>query len=114
MLGLVQLACGAAQGKFVVGMTDKPGYPTPADWSKYLGLKQYSLPLTIENEFRFGAEDIRKNTKLLMVNYPHNPTGQIATGNGGGESVRLARRMTFGFSTTILITSFPIKREVAL
>ena len=79
MLGLVQLACGAAQGKFVVGMTDKPGYPTPADWSKYLGLKQYSLPLTIENEFRFGAEDIRKNTKLLMVNYPHNPTGQIAT-----------------------------------
>jgi LL-diaminopimelate aminotransferase len=79
MLGLVQLACGAAQGKFLVGMTDKPGYPTPADWSKYLGLKQYSLPLTMENEFRFKATDIKKNTRLLMVNYPHNPTGQIAT-----------------------------------
>jgi aspartate/methionine/tyrosine aminotransferase len=79
MLGLVQLACGAAQEKFLVGMTDKPGYPTPADWSKYLGLKQYSLPLTMENEFRFGAADIENNTRLLMVNYPHNPTGQIAT-----------------------------------
>ena len=79
MLGLVQLACGAAQGKFLVGMTDKPGYPTPADWSKYLGLQQYSLPLTMENEFRFGAADIKNNTRLLMVNYPHNPTGQIAT-----------------------------------
>jgi aspartate/methionine/tyrosine aminotransferase len=79
MLGLVQLACGAAQEKFLVGMTDKPGYPTPADWSKYLGLKQYSLPLTMENEFRFGAADLENNTRLLMVNYPHNPTGQIAT-----------------------------------
>ena len=79
MLGLVQLACGASQGKFLVGMTDKPGYPTPADWSKYLGLKQYSLPLMMDNEFRFRAVDIKKNTRLLMVNYPHNPTGQIAT-----------------------------------
>ncbi len=79
MLGLVQLACGAAQGQFIVGLTDKPGYPTPADWSKYLRLKQYSLPLTMENEFRFRAADIKKNTRLLMVNYPHNPTGQIAT-----------------------------------
>ncbi|MGB8829941.1 MAG: aminotransferase class I/II-fold pyridoxal phosphate-dependent enzyme, partial [Dehalococcoidales bacterium] len=79
MLGLVQLACGAAQGKFIIGTTDKPGYPTPADWSKYLRLKQYSLPLNVENKFRFKATDIKKNTRLLMVNYPHNPTGQIAT-----------------------------------
>ena len=79
MLGLVQLACGSAQGQFIVGMTDKPGYPTPADWSKYLRLKQYSLPLTIENQFRFKTADIKNNTRLLMVNYPHNPTGQIAT-----------------------------------
>jgi LL-diaminopimelate aminotransferase len=79
MLGLVQLACGAAQGQFIIGTTDKPGYPTPADWSKYLRLKQYSLPLNMENEFRFKATDIKKNTRLLMVNYPHNPTGQIAT-----------------------------------
>jgi LL-diaminopimelate aminotransferase len=79
MLGLVQLACGAAQNKFIIGTTDKPGYPTPADWAQYLNLKQYSLPLNPDNEFRFKATDIKKGTKLLMVNYPHNPTGQIAT-----------------------------------
>ncbi len=79
MLGLVQLACGAAQQKFLVGTVDKPGYPTPADWSKYLQLNQYSLPLNLENGFRFKPADIKKDTRLVMVNYPHNPTGQIAT-----------------------------------
>jgi LL-diaminopimelate aminotransferase len=79
MLGLVQLACGAAQQQFIIGTTDKPGYPTPADWSRYLHLSQYSLPLNMENQFRFKTADIKKGTKLLMVNYPHNPTGQIAT-----------------------------------
>jgi LL-diaminopimelate aminotransferase len=79
MLGLVQLACGAAQQQFTVGLTDKPGYPTPTDWSKYLRLDHYSLPLNMENKFRFKSTDIKKGTRLLMVNYPHNPTGQIAT-----------------------------------
>jgi LL-diaminopimelate aminotransferase len=79
MLGLVQLACGAAQQQFIIGTVDKPGYPTPTDWSKYLRLNQYSLPLNMENKFRFKPADIKKGTKLLMVNYPHNPSGQIAT-----------------------------------
>ena len=79
MLGLVQLACGAAQQQFTIGTTDKPGYPTPADWSRYLRLYLYSLPLNMENQFRFQPADIKRGTKLLMINYPHNPTGQIAT-----------------------------------
>ena len=79
MLGLAELACGAAQQQYIIGTTDKPGYPTPTDWSKYLRLKQYSLPLNMENKFRFQPADIKKGTKLLMVNYPHNPSGQIAT-----------------------------------
>jgi LL-diaminopimelate aminotransferase len=79
MLGLVQLACGTSQDQFIIGTTDKPGYPTPADWAKYLRLQQYSLPLNVENKFRFRAADIKKGTKLIMVNYPHNPSGQIAT-----------------------------------
>ena len=79
MLGLVQLACGAALQQFIIALTDKPGYPTPADWAKYLRLKQYSLPLNMENKFRFKPADIKKDTSLLMLNYPHNPSGQIAT-----------------------------------
>lgn len=79
MLGLVQLACGAAQRNIRVGTTTKPGYPTPADWSRYLGLQQYALALNPENGFRFKPEDIEPGTDLIMVNYPHNPSGQIAT-----------------------------------
>jgi LL-diaminopimelate aminotransferase len=79
MLGLAELACGAAQAQFIIGTTDKPGYPTPADWSNYLRLNQYSLPLNMENKFRFQPSDIKKSTRLLIVNYPHNPSGQIAT-----------------------------------
>ncbi|MGP8079670.1 MAG: pyridoxal phosphate-dependent aminotransferase [Dehalococcoidales bacterium] len=79
MLGLAELACGAARQQYIIGTTDKPGYPTPTDWSKYLRLKQYTLPLNVENKFRFQSSDIKKGTKLLMVNYPHNPSGQIAT-----------------------------------
>ena len=79
MLGLAELACGAAQNTFIIGTTDKPGYPTPTDWSRYLRLQQYSLPLNPQNKFRFQPADIKKGTKLLMVNYPHNPSGQIAT-----------------------------------
>jgi LL-diaminopimelate aminotransferase len=79
MLGVAELACGAALQPYIIGTTDKPGYPTPTDWAKYLRLKQYTLPLNMDNEFRFQSADIKKGTKLLMVNYPHNPSGQIAT-----------------------------------
>lgn len=79
MLGLVQLACGAAQRNIRVGTTTRPGYPTPADWCGYLSLHHYALPLNPENGFRFKPEDIERGTELIMVNYPHNPSGQIAT-----------------------------------
>jgi LL-diaminopimelate aminotransferase len=79
ILGLVVLACGAAEKTIKVATTTKPGYPTPADWCRYLRAPHYSLPLNPENEFRFRIKDIRAGTSLLMVNYPHNPSGQIAT-----------------------------------
>jgi LL-diaminopimelate aminotransferase len=79
MLGLVQLACGAAQRNIAIGTTDNPGYPTPSDWSRYLRLNHYSLPLNPENNFRFKPADIERDIELLMVNYPHNPSGQIAS-----------------------------------
>ncbi|MFC1663888.1 pyridoxal phosphate-dependent aminotransferase [Patescibacteria group bacterium] len=75
MLGLVLLACGE---NIKVGTTTEPGYPTPADWCRYLKLRQYPLPLNPENSFRFRPNDIRSRTKLLTINYPHNPSGQIA------------------------------------
>ena len=80
MLGLVPLACGCAQHEITVATTTSPGYPIPADWCAYHPLvTHYALPLHPGNQFRFSADDIAPGTDLIMMNYPHNPSGQVAT-----------------------------------
>ena len=80
MLGLVPLACGCSQQRVVVGAMTDPGYPIPADWCEfYHHAEHYSLPLNPQNQFRFSTEDIAENTNLIMTNYPHNPSGQVAS-----------------------------------
>ncbi len=80
MLGLIPLACGLrGLSNARVLTTTKPGYPTPADWTKYLGITTQPAFLTPENEFRFDPNRTGNYIKLVMMNYPHNPTGQIAT-----------------------------------
>jgi LL-diaminopimelate aminotransferase len=80
MLGLVPLACGCAEHRVMVATTTSPGYPIPADWCAYHPLvNHYALPLNSENEFRFSPGDIMEGTDLVMTNYPHNPSGQVAT-----------------------------------
>ena len=79
MLGLVPLACGCRQQVVKVATTTKPGYPTPRDWCGYLGASVQELSLNIENEFRFSPDDIEDDVVVIMMNYPHNPSGQIAT-----------------------------------
>lgn len=79
MLGLVQLACGSSTDDVLVGTMTDPGYPTPAVWARYLDQDHYALPTNPGNEFRFQPDDIQGGTQLIMANYPHNPSGQIAT-----------------------------------
>lgn len=80
MLGVVLKACRFEAGNSVrVGFMTKPGYPTPADQGRYMGFDGYSLPLSPENHLRFHSGEIVHGTELLMLNYPHNPSGQIAT-----------------------------------
>lgn len=80
ILGLVPLACGCAEQNITVATTTSPGYPIPADWCGYHPLvNHYALPLSSQNEFRFHAEEIESGTDLVMMNYPHNPSGQVAT-----------------------------------
>lgn len=80
ILGLLPLACGCAERRITVATMTDPGYPTPVDWCKYHPLvEHYPLPLNPENAFRFGPDDIRQGTDLVMMNYPHNPSGQVAT-----------------------------------
>ena len=80
ILGLVPLACGCAEHRLTVATTTSPGYPTPVDWCDYHPLvEHYALPLHPANAFRFSPEDIAPGTDLIMMNYPHNPSGQVAT-----------------------------------
>jgi aspartate/methionine/tyrosine aminotransferase len=80
ILGLVPLACGGAEQHITVGTMTSPGYPIPADWCAYHPLvTHYALPLHPTNAFRFSADEIAPGTDLIMMNYPHNPSGQVAT-----------------------------------
>ena len=57
----------------------RPGYPPFSALPESLGLEIRYYTLRKENEFRIDVEEIKKladrNTKLILVNSPHNPTG---------------------------------------
>ena len=81
ILGMIPKACGGINGHMInmLTMTD-PGYPTPADQANYLRMIHFALPTNPKNQFRFSIEDIPADTTdLIMTNYPHNPSGQVAT-----------------------------------
>lgn len=80
IIGLLPLACGCALEDVTVATMTKPGYPIPADWCAYhVNVTHYPLPLNSQNQYRFSVADIESPTHLIMTNYPHNPSGQIAT-----------------------------------
>ena len=80
MLGLLPLACGCAQRQVAVATMTAPGYPIPADWCAYHPyVRHRALPTSADNDFRFPAPALDPGTDLAMINYPHNPSGQIAT-----------------------------------
>ncbi|MBL4720330.1 MAG: aminotransferase class I/II-fold pyridoxal phosphate-dependent enzyme [Alphaproteobacteria bacterium] len=80
VLGLLPLACGCATHEVTVATMTKPGYPIPANWCDLFPYaNHYALNLTVANAFRFDPSDIAAGTDLVMTNYPHNPSGQVAT-----------------------------------
>ena len=87
MLELIPLACGAGTNEYPfphVWTTTDPGYPTPAYWCRKLqglGIKLMEIGLAPGNEFRFlpAMLDEAISPDLVMMNYPHNPSGQVAT-----------------------------------
>src|SRR3989344_1045109 len=81
MLGLIPMACGGFSGRRIkVATMTAPGYPTPAVWTKYLDNGHCALPTNSQNQFLFEpTKKIDREVKLVMANYPHNPSGQVAT-----------------------------------
>ena len=60
-----------------------PGYPVAGTHTRYYGGEVYKLPLLPENDFYPDLDsipaEIRRRAKLLVINYPNSPTGQVAT-----------------------------------
>ena len=60
-----------------------PGYPVAGTHTKYCGGTVYRLPLLAENDFYPDLDaipgDVLAKTKLLVLNYPNSPTGQVGT-----------------------------------
>jgi len=60
-----------------------PGYPVFGTHARYYGGEVVNLPLTEENNFLPDidslSKDVLRRAKVLVINYPNNPTGAGAT-----------------------------------
>jgi LL-diaminopimelate aminotransferase len=71
-----------------------PGYPVFGTHAKYYGGLAHQLPLTEENRFLPDLDsiptDVLRRAKVLVLNYPNNPTGASATAEFFARAVRFA------------------------
>ena len=78
-----------------VALMTVPGYPVFGTHAKYYGGVVHNLPLRKENQFLPDLKgipaDILTKAKVLVLNYPNNPTGASATPEFFKEVVAFAR-----------------------
>ncbi len=79
-----------------VTLMTTPGYPVFGTHARYYGGEVYNLPLTAERGFlpdlRGIPSDILSRAKVLVLNYPNNPTGASATREFFSEVVAFAKQ----------------------
>jgi LL-diaminopimelate aminotransferase len=73
-----------------------PGYPVFGTHAHWYGGDSFNLKLTGQNDFLpdFAQipPDVLKRAKVLVLNYPNNPTGASATPEFFGRAVEFARK----------------------
>ncbi len=81
-------------GDYVLMTT--PGYPVFGTHARYYGGLVHNLPLTEANHFLPDLdsvpEEVLSKAKVLVLNYPNNPTGASATPEFFERAVAFARR----------------------
>jgi len=79
-----------------VALMTVPGYPVFGTHTAWYGGEVYNLPLKKENGFLPDLTgipgDILKRAKVLVLNYPNNPTGAVADESFYREVIEFARR----------------------
>lgn len=72
-----------------------PGYPVLGTHAKYLGGEVYNMPLKEENNFLPELDavpaDVVAKAKIMVLNYPNNPTGASATLEFFAEAIAFAK-----------------------
>lgn len=90
----VQVVTGAAEALLILFflaaesranvVLPSPSFPANAPLAESLGIAVRYYNLRAENRYRVDLDEIRRlvdrNTRLLMVNSPHNPTGAVLSG----------------------------------
>ena len=75
------LACTTNPGEEIVCID--PAFVSYNSIMRMLGIKPVHVPLLEENEFRVVPKDIENaitpNTRMIVINSPHNPTGSVMT-----------------------------------
>ncbi len=73
-----------------------PGYPVLGTHSRWYGGEVYNIPLKKENNFLPDLndipEEILRRAKMLLINYPNNPTGANATEDFYKEIIEFANK----------------------
>lgn len=76
-----------------------PGYPVAGTHTQYYGGTVHRLPLLAKNDFYPDfdsiSDDIWRQTKMLVLNYPNSPTGQVATHDFYSRVIELANQHQF-------------------
>ncbi len=79
-----------------VALMTVPGYPVFGTHTAWHGGEVYNIPLLKENNFlpdlKAIPDDIVKRAKVLVINYPNNPTGANATESFYRDVVDFARK----------------------
>lgn len=86
-------ACFINPGDYVL-MT-VPGYPVLGTHAKYLGGEVYNMKLEAANDFLPDLDavpaDVVAKAKIMVINYPNNPTGASATLDFFAKAVGFAK-----------------------
>lgn len=79
-----------------------PAFQSLSDMPEYLGYEVRKLNLRKENDFRIDMNELKssidENTKILVLNNPHNPTGMRLT----VEEIKQIKKILVGTNVEVL------------
>jgi len=81
-------------------VTTTPGYPVLPRVAEWLGARLFQMPLEARHDFlpapdQFEALIKRERPKLVLLNYPNNPTGAVASREFFERVIGLAHQYSF-------------------